>query len=101
MFHVISVGSDMKIRHGGGSRLYSAGRGVGFAPRHPTPPGVERSGGYPVSRLSGVGDLALARLGLGCSGFSEESRSGLHEAVTPTPPAPVWSVKGDAPGVLR
>lgn len=48
-----------------------------------------------------MGDLALARLGLGCSGFSEEFRSGLREAVMPSPPVPVWSVKGDAPGVLR
>lgn len=78
MFHVISVGSDMKIRHGGGSRLYSAGRGVGFAPRHPTPrewsvqeaiqyPGYQEWGIWLLQDLVWAVQVFLKSSGVGCT----------------------------------
>lgn len=59
------------------------------------PLGVEQS---PVGRSWGSGSQASRALG--CSGFSEEHRRGWSRAVTPSPPAPGWSVKGNAPGLV-
>lgn len=54
--------------------------------------------GTPLGRSWAIGSLAIHYLGF--SGFSEEHRSGWSRAVAPSPSAPGWSVKGNAPGLV-